>query len=777
MCTRRPFQLLCLSLCLVFLSACIFESSDKSLESQSLKFHALGPIYLKIGDNYNNQATSESAGVVHYQSSNETTAIVDSDGKVTVLASGDTVITASKVADNHYAAVSAQYSINVMFTVTAWIGEQDTQLSFADAATGMELYRSSDIACDFSNYNTCTDAQLNLIDGTVINDTSNTLSQSAIYKFSESEKFHKVSVPFSKPSDRFRHRAITFKGQLWVIGGEGHDDVKSDVWSSQDGLNWILKNPAAPFGARTSFSLVVFQDKLWLLGGYKPESGTSMSDVWSTVDGVIWVQEALDTIIEGGTAHLTAVFNNKIWLLQGFGNNTGAWTSSDGINWVKETGFNLNIDQFNGHELQVFDNKLWFIHVLGGLDGTWSSGDGLDWRYHPLEQELDSGLSFTAVFKGKLWFLDSDHSWSSSDGIHWELERDDFGCTLDLYSKITVFDDRIWIIGDHDFLYDNELQLCATHDAINWSSVQKPIQANARSGYDVINFKNKLWLIGDTSFNNDDFKNDVLTSIDGLNWQVMTKNAAFSARWSPKVFEFNNNLWLIGGYDGDAYKSDIWSSDDGINWVEEVSSAPFGIRTSYSITEFKNKLWLIGGDDEAGTKLNDIWSSTDGINWQKEAISSNFPAMALHHTVVFKDKMWSFGGEKVSDIWSTSDGVIWNLNENEAPFTTSVFGYVTYLNVFKNKLWMHFSSDKTYAWSSEDGINWIEETVSENVDMSTHAGHAMTLDEQLIFLGGRKEISGSGGQSFISNFVWASNDGINWRKGMKTDLSLYSPRE
>ena len=86
-------------------------------------------------------------------------------------------------------------------------------------------------------------------------------------------------------------------GRMWVIGGSSayksltpEAQAFRDVWSSTDGEHWTASTPGqflfdgAPWGDRFDHSTVVFQDRLWLLGGYQTRYQTAapgnQNDVW-----------------------------------------------------------------------------------------------------------------------------------------------------------------------------------------------------------------------------------------------------------------------------------------------------------------------------------------------------------------------------------------------------------------------------------------------------------------------------------------------------------------
>ncbi len=86
------------------------------LNSQSLQFESSGPLTSFVGDTLINVLVNagEGSGEIVYSSNNEAVATVDStSGQVSVLAEGSTTITATKAADEIFAAAQASYLVNV----------------------------------------------------------------------------------------------------------------------------------------------------------------------------------------------------------------------------------------------------------------------------------------------------------------------------------------------------------------------------------------------------------------------------------------------------------------------------------------------------------------------------------------------------------------------------------------------------------------------------------------------------------------------------------------
>ncbi|MDX2062474.1 MAG: hypothetical protein SFY70_05390 [Bacteroidia bacterium] len=105
--------------------------------------------------------------------------------------------------------------------------------------------------------------------------------------------------------ERFFYHPVVFQGKIWIVGGQDGRQSFSDVWSSADGVNWQQVVTKAPFGARDSDRLVVFQERLWLLG----------TDAWSSADGLVWQQETPQIATTDLFGYNAVVYHNQLWLL------------------------------------------------------------------------------------------------------------------------------------------------------------------------------------------------------------------------------------------------------------------------------------------------------------------------------------------------------------------------------------------------------------------------------------------------------------------------------
>ena len=258
------------------------------------------------------------------------------------------------------------------------------------------------------------------------------------------------------------HSSVVFDGKLWVIGGAGSGERLDDVWSSTDGINWTQETSSAGWSAREGHSSVVFDGKLWVLGG---DDGGDSNEVWSSEDGATWTQVTISgTSWSARQYHTSGVFDGKLWVIGGSIGGTyldDVWSSPDGVTWAQATTAATHWSARYRHSSAVFDSKLW---VIGGYDGSsrlndaWSSSDGSTWT----EATAAAGWSArsghsSVVHAGKLWVIGGDAGggsvrlddvWSSSDGATWTDETpSETHWPVRRYHTSAVFDGYIWVLG------------------------------------------------------------------------------------------------------------------------------------------------------------------------------------------------------------------------------------------------------------------------------------------------------------------------------------------
>ncbi len=195
----------------------------------------------------------------------------------------------------------------------------------------------------------------------------------------------------TKWSQRAFGASAYFLGKIWMLGGQGVGGILlHDIWTSRDGIAWThldtnTVTPGiqdAPWSGRTKFNAVVWNGKLWVIGGTTGTSGTSVSnEVWSTVDGINWNLSYAQWPARSNGA--VVVFNNKLWVIDGTCINGAScndvWSTIDGITWTHVA--DASIPTGGGPAVGIVYGNLLYVTALGvgSADKIYSSSDGNAW--------------------------------------------------------------------------------------------------------------------------------------------------------------------------------------------------------------------------------------------------------------------------------------------------------------------------------------------------------------------------------------------------------------
>lgn len=274
--------------------------------------------------------------------------------------------------------------------------------------------------------------------------------------------------------------AYVFRDSMYLVGGWTDVDpvdypnfTNSEVWTSTDGANWTLK-ATAPWESRHTFGSLVYNNKLWVVGGDQLQNHFQ-NDVWNSADGVNWTQVTASVPWDERMTHICCVFNNKLWVMGGQKivgwNNTidttfnDVWNSTDGVNWTQVTSQAAwsPRGQIGGNI--VFNNKMW---IIGG--GTYNG---------------------TRQFFNDVW--------NSSDGLNWTLVTSQAPWAKRQYVEVMAYDNAMWVIGGYDGT-DNRRDVWYSSDGITWLEL-KDSPFMARHAASVFNYKQSLWVVAGNLWN------------------------------------------------------------------------------------------------------------------------------------------------------------------------------------------------------------------------------------------------------------------------------------
>jgi len=287
--------------------------------------------------------------------------------------------------------------------------------------------------------------------------------------------------------------ALVFKDRMWLLGGWNPTDKKnfpkicnSEVWASDDGLDWKLETLAAPWEPRHCAGYVVHQGKMWIVGG-DSNQGHHQFDVWSSGDGINW--ELVCECVPWGprSAHYTVAFAGKIWVIGGqtipkhgpieeiF--YSDVWNSEDGIHWTKVADhLPWGPRGMIGGQV-VFNNRIW---ILGGgtyetpkrparvvYNDAWSTANGIQWTRHTAKAPWSPRQYHeVAVFDDRMWVLEGFNPtprgrgycpesgnrkdvWFSPDGVDW-TEVPDSPWPPRHAASVFIYRDALWLVAGNN---------------------------------------------------------------------------------------------------------------------------------------------------------------------------------------------------------------------------------------------------------------------------------------------------------------------------------------
>lgn len=315
------------------------------------------------------------------------------------------------------------------------------------------------------------------------------------------------------------------------------------------GTQWFSTTSAAAFGDRSGQEAVTFNNKMWVIGGFRLSTASPSNDVWSSTDGATWTQVLADNV-------------------------------SPGTNQFPQRYF---------HQVLAYDNQLW---VIGGLspganyyNDVWSSPDGVTWTERsansasPGTAQFSQRANFAALTYGNLMWviggqitggLDLNDVWSSPDGISWTN-----------------------VLAD--------------------TTSPGAAQFGERGGFTAVTYKNLMWVIGGVDDSPSVNYSDVWNSSNGSTWTSATLAASFGTRVNHSSVVYDNLLWVIGGATAGVINNDVWSSPDGAAWTQVLAdhSVPgafqFSERSNANALAYNNLIWIIAGNMGPSSFLADVW--------------------------------------------------------------------------------------------------------------------------------------------------------------------------
>lgn len=333
-------------------------------------------------------------------------------------------------------------------------------------------------------------------------------------------------------NDRYDPEVVVFNNKMWVMGGYNPGERKGDayyqdVWSSADGKSWDLVTDDAPWKGRRGHRLVNFDDgsgeAMYLIGGFSSDekSGTRLynNDVWKSTDGKNWTE-----IKPNSTPELN---DNDDWFPRMY---AGCVTANHGgTNYIYIIGGRTMRTGMDARYATVYFNDVW------------RSADGISWtKMAAGEYGIRSEHAYAVDESGTIYVQGGLH------GLYFDSEGDNNHPINDWHHLYYSTDGVIWNKGMDTSMVDESMM---------W-----------RSGHKMVHYKNKLWTLpGKTTssvhygFTNPEFY--ATWTYNGSDFDIDSRGVAMDARHNYASIVFQDKIWVMGGYTNrHGQSNDVWSA-------------------------------------------------------------------------------------------------------------------------------------------------------------------------------------------------------------------------
>ncbi|GAM29165.1 hypothetical protein SAMD00019534_123410, partial [Acytostelium subglobosum LB1] len=303
-----------------------------------------------------------------------------------------------------------------------------------------------------------------------------------------SKKFLRISSEYSlwrmftirlqtnnKPPPRVCHTAVVHNNRMYIYGGHLPDshtfirEVKSDLHEYNfETRRWKMKTTnGVPLPAKTEHSSVVYQDSMYIFGGYSgPQTYLDVSiyklDLETFEGKSIQGKGAIPT---GRSAHCACVWNHYMYIF-------GGWDGTESNNsffrfnflteeWSRVPAKGTPPPCIRSHSCVLFDNSLYIIGGYGP-DGHTEfpySYDLLNDQWMPLMDNRDGPCSRSRL-------------------------------------RTVVYDNNLWCVGGWDrSAYYNDLW-SYSFETRKWTKINPYFDLKGIGQYSLVTHKNQLYIYG-----------------------------------------------------------------------------------------------------------------------------------------------------------------------------------------------------------------------------------------------------------------------------------------
>ena len=252
--------------------------------------------------------------------------------------------------------------------------------------------------------------------------------------------------------ERVDHRAVSYRGSLWVIGGSDSGfRYLNDVWRSADGREWTLVTATAAFSARARHEVAVYRGSLMVIGG--SDSSGLVKDVWASANGSDWDLVTVSAGFSARENHQAVVYGGSLWVAAGSAGSAWSnevWRSADGKVWTKAA---------DG----MFDERKTQMVTLGGSLWVAAGNAGSDFR----------------SYRGDVW---------RSDGSSWYLVTGTAAFGKREVHRMAAYRGSLWVVGGYGDDGNRKSDVWVSGNGADWRLVRASAAFESRSSHGLVVF-------------------------------------------------------------------------------------------------------------------------------------------------------------------------------------------------------------------------------------------------------------------------------------------------
>ncbi|MCP4173506.1 MAG: galactose oxidase [Fuerstiella sp.] len=319
--------------------------------------------------------------------------------------------------------------------------------------------------------------------------------------------------------------------------GEGSPEAAPTV-------SWVRVTEAAGWQPRDSQGELVFDNKLWIFGGWFNSYEAPPRDVWNSADGKTWNPVLNDAPWKHSDLSMSVTFRNRMWFMGGWYNgrlpghsaSNMVWSSNDGTSWTQETaaaGWSPRLSA----GLVVFKDRMW---MLGGTENYYF-GDN-----DSLKNDV----------------------WSSADGVTWQQETAAAPWSARAYHQAAVLNGRIYVFGGGNYVpeYKAFNDVWSSADGKTWRQETAHAPWHERLWFPSVVYRGQIWIFGGWSNNPSTNWGDVWYSPNGRDWKTLQTTESWKERHEHSAYVMNDRIWIAGGH-AKPLSSEVWSLQLPRNWT------------------------------------------------------------------------------------------------------------------------------------------------------------------------------------------------------------------